>query len=217
MRITTLALSVFLAALAALPVTGWSATYDVQIGPNGTNSYMPENLPPINVGDAVRFVWVSGTHPTVSDSSPAAWPTFTLSSTNSTQTITFTKAGAYPYHCSIHASNLGGGMYAGMIGTITVRGAALATAPALSLLPTLTLFPNPAHGQLTVQLAAPHGADYKLRLSNVLGREMRLLPLSQVAATAGLALDVSNLPAGLYFCSLLVNDKVVTTNRLTLL
>ncbi|MEJ7659936.1 MAG: hypothetical protein WKG07_10080 [Hymenobacter sp.] len=43
--------------------------------------------------------------------------------------------------------------------------------------PALTLFPNPAHGLLTVQLSAQHGFDYKLRLSNVLGREVRLLAL----------------------------------------
>ena len=83
--------------------------------------------------------------------------------------------------------------------------------------PALTLFPNPAHGLLTVQLAAHYGPDYKLRLSNVLGREVRLLPLPLSSAANGLPLDVTGLPAGLYFCSLLVNDKAVSTNRLTLL
>ena len=83
--------------------------------------------------------------------------------------------------------------------------------------PSLTLFPNPAHGLLTVQLSAQHGPDYKLRLSNVLGREVRLLPLPLSSAANGLPLDVTGLPAGLYFCSLLVNDKAVSTNRLTLL
>lgn len=95
--------------------------------------------------------------------------------------------------------------------------AALANMPAQSGAPTLSVFPNPARGLLTVQLLAQHGPDYKLRLSNVLGREVRLLPLPLSTATTGLPLDVTGLPAGLYFCSLLVNDKAVSTNRLTLL
>ena len=83
--------------------------------------------------------------------------------------------------------------------------------------PTLSVFPNPARGLVSVQLSAQHGPDYKLRLSNVLGREVRLMPLSLASASTGVPLDVSGLPAGLYFCSLLVNDKAVSTNRLTLL
>jgi hypothetical protein len=92
-------------------------------------------------------------------------------------------------------------------------------APAPSQLgaPSLSVFPNPARGLLTVQLTAQHGPDYKMRLSNVLGREVRLLPLPLATAATGLPLDVTGLPAGLYFCSLLVNDKAVSTNRLTLL
>jgi hypothetical protein len=95
--------------------------------------------------------------------------------------------------------------------------AALAGMPAQSGAPSLSVFPNPARGLLTVQLVAQHGPDYKLRLSNVLGREVRLLPLPLATAATGLPLDVTGLPAGLYFCSLLVNDKAVSTNRLTLL
>lgn len=95
--------------------------------------------------------------------------------------------------------------------------AALASMPPQAGAPTLSVFPNPARGLLTVQLTAQHGPDYKMRLSNVLGREVRLLPLPLATAATGLPLDVTGLPAGLYFCSLLVNDKAVSTNRLTLL
>ncbi|GAA4508585.1 hypothetical protein GCM10023172_40940 [Hymenobacter ginsengisoli] len=95
--------------------------------------------------------------------------------------------------------------------------AALASMPSQTGAPLLSVFPNPARGLLTVQLTAQHGPDYKMRLSNVLGREVRLLPLPLATAATGLPLDVTGLPAGLYFCSLLVNDKAVSTNRLTLL
>jgi hypothetical protein len=82
--------------------------------------------------------------------------------------------------------------------------------------PTLTVFPNPSQGQLTVQVTGQPGQDYKLRLTNILGREVRLLALRPEQAAAGLTVDLTGLPAGLYFYSLLVNDKVVSTKRLTL-
>jgi plastocyanin len=205
---TTLLLLSLLFGLSA------SATvYDVKIGLNGTNSYDPANLT-IKVGDAVRFVWVSGTHPTMSDSSPAAWATFTPSATNTNQTFTFNQVGSYGYHCTAHAVQ-SGNTYIGMVGNITVQ-TTLAATPAQAAVPTLSFFPNPSRGALTVQVAGQRGQDYKLRLTNILGREVRAQALRPEQAADGLAVDLSGLPAGLYFYSLLVNDKVVSTKRLTL-
>ena len=84
--------------------------------------------------------------------------------------------------------------------------------------PTLSVYPNPGHGQLTVQITGLAGAgqEYRLRLANILGREVRSLSLRPEQASNGLAVDLSGLPAGLYFYSLLANDKVLMTKRLTL-
>jgi hypothetical protein len=82
--------------------------------------------------------------------------------------------------------------------------------------PTLTVFPNPSRGQLTVQAAGLTGQGYKFRLANVLGREVRLLAFRPEQASEALAVDLNGLPAGLYFYSLLINDKIVSTKRLTL-
>jgi len=82
--------------------------------------------------------------------------------------------------------------------------------------PTITVFPNPTRGQLTVQAVGLSGQGYKFRLANVLGREVRLLSFRPEQASEALAVDLNGLPAGLYFYSLLVNDKIVSTKRLTL-
>ena len=82
--------------------------------------------------------------------------------------------------------------------------------------PTITVFPNPSRGQLTVQAMGLSGQGYKFRLANVLGREVRLLSFRPEQASEALAVDLNGLPAGLYFYSLLVNDKIVSTKRLTL-
>lgn len=119
--------------------------------------------------------------------------------------LTFAPAGATTHH----VRNVD-------VGLVSAARTTAQTPTLPPMAPTLSVFPNPGHGQIAVQLAAPHGHDYKFRLSNVLGREVRLLALRPELTVEALPLDVSNLPAGLYFYSLLVNDKVVSTNRLTL-
>ena len=94
--------------------------------------------------------------------------------------------------------------------------AALATYRPVQAVPTLNVFPNPGRGLLTVQLTGLGGQEYKLRLANILGREVRLLALRPEQASEGLAVDLTGLPAGMYFYSLLLNDKIVATKRLTL-
>ena len=94
--------------------------------------------------------------------------------------------------------------------------ATVATYRPVQATPTLNVFPNPSRGQLTVQLTGLAGQEYKLRLANILGREVRLLALRPEQATEGLAMDLTGLPAGMYFYSLLLNDKIVATKRLTL-
>lgn len=210
MRFSTFAFALFAWLLG---LSAEATTYDVKIGLNGANTYDPQNLT-IKVGDAVRFVWISGTHPTMSDSNPAVWATFVPSATNTNQTFTFSQVGSFPYHCTAHAA-LSGTTYIGMIGNITVQ-TALATTAAPVATPSFNLFPNPSRGPLTVQISGQHGQDYKLRLTNILGRELRLQAVRPDQAADGVTVDLTGLPAGLYFYSLLVDDKVVGTKRLTL-
>ncbi len=75
--------------------------------------YLPGTLT-VNCGDTIRFTWVSGTHPTVSET--GAWSTFTISAANTTEDVVLTSPGSYPYYCSFHGAP--GGV--GMSGTITV-------------------------------------------------------------------------------------------------
>jgi hypothetical protein len=115
-------------------------------------------------------------------------------------------------------------LLAGLPGRASTRGhdgrtsqlAVLAYHAEQTAAPTLSVFPNPSRGQLTVQVTGPTGQDYKLRLANVLGREVRLLAFRPEQAAAGVAVDLTGLPTGMYFYSLLVNDKIVSTKRLTL-
>lgn len=166
----------------------------------------------VNVGDFVTWNYATGnsSHPTMSDSSPAAWETFPLTPGTSKK-IQFTTAGVYPYHCTIH-----GTATAGMRGVITVQATPTATEDARLAALALSLFPNPSRGYVTVQLRQRPGPDYKLRISNVIGQEIRSVGLRPDLTAAGLPLNLTDLPGGVYFYSLLVDGKVASTKRLIL-
>ncbi|UOQ72315.1 T9SS type A sorting domain-containing protein [Hymenobacter cellulosilyticus] len=67
-----------------------------------------------------------------------------------------------------------------------------------------------------VSLVPKTGENYKLRFSNIIGREVRMISLKPEIEAEGMQINLSDLPAGVYFYSLLVNDKVVSTKRLIL-
>ena len=133
----------------------------------------------------------------------------------SSRTVTlpaFTTVGSYSYHCMAH-----GGPLSGQYGILNVKPATpTATFDARAAGVELSVYPNPSHGQVTVKMEQKAGADYKLRLSNIIGQEIRTVALRPELTAAGLPLDLSDLRAGVYFYSLLVDGKVASTKRLVL-
>ncbi|MCC3159202.1 T9SS type A sorting domain-containing protein [Hymenobacter sp. 15J16-1T3B] len=195
--------------LLLLQVPAWAATVVVQVR---DFEYSPQvvNIAP---GDVVRFQWVSGTHPTVSDSSPAAFAAFTPSASVPTRDVTFNTAGTYDYHCTAH----GAAGRVGMWGSVSVSPAnptREATKQAAAL---LNVYPNPVRGgeaTLTMSDLKP-GQAYRLRITNIIGREVQNVALRPDIVTNGQPISFSALPAGLYICSVLSNDKVLATKRVT--
>ncbi|GAA3972151.1 hypothetical protein GCM10022407_17430 [Hymenobacter antarcticus] len=170
----------------------------------------------IQTGDIVRFVWQAGVHPTVAENG-TSWATFTPSASRPTTDITFNTAGAVPYYCSLHAAP-GQPLGQGMNGLINVTARTpTATLNAKEAGISVSVFPNPSRGQITVKLDQKFGnGDYKLRLSNIIGQEIRSVALKPEAFTGGTVLDLTDLRAGMYFYTLLVDGKVITTKRLVL-
>lgn len=187
-------------------LSSYAATVVVEVG---DNFYRPATVT-IRPGDQVRFLNVgSSVHPTVSDSNPALWQTFVISTSNTSfTTAQLTTAGTFAYHCSAHT---------GMNGSIVVDpNAPLSTLEAKATGAMLSIYPNPSKGAVVVTVNQKVGSSYKLRLTNILGREIRSFVLQPEAASAGLPLNLSDLPAGMYFYSLVLNDKVVATKRFVL-
>ncbi|MDB5269787.1 MAG: hypothetical protein JWP58_2827 [Hymenobacter sp.] len=177
------------------------------------NTTQDRDIRNINVGDVVTFTYPTGnsSHPTMSDN--GAFPTFQMNASSRSVTLpAFNVVGTYPYHCMAH-----GGPLSGQYGVLTVVAATpTATLDARAAGLEVNVYPNPSRGQVTVQLNQKAGADYKLRLSNIIGQEVRTVALKPELTTAGLALDLSELRTGVYFYSLVVDGKVASTKRLVL-
>ncbi|GAB3828002.1 hypothetical protein GCM10028895_40960 [Pontibacter rugosus] len=84
-----------------------------------------------------------------------------------------------------------------------------------SSLPSINAYPNPSRGLTSLALNLPGNDSYKIRISNTIGK---VLAVQEVAPTekAKIDLDLTSLPSGIYFYSLLVNGKTVETKRLVL-
>ena len=195
-------------ALLAMPLGPLlAATITVEVGDNFYRG--PDGTATIrmSVNDVLVFQNAgSNTHPTAS----AQWTTFIINRTTPTRTFPAASfaAGTYPFFCTSHA---------GMEATLIVSAAVpTATLDARSAGIALNVYPNPSRGQVTVQLNQKAGAAYQLRLNNIIGQEIRTIALKPELTAAGLPIDLSALRAGMYFYSLLVDGKVVTTKRLVL-
>lgn len=177
------------------------------------NSYTPQSVTAAP-GDNIVFTYATGAagqHPTAADN--GGFLTFAMDATHRTHTLNLATAGTYGYHCQFH-----GRPGAAMFGTIVVR--PLGTRPEAALAPALVTFPNPASAtrdeRVTVSFNQRAGTDGKLRLLNVIGRTVRETPIRRAAETGEtiLKLDIADLPAGVYFTSLMLGERVVETRRL---
>lgn len=93
--------------------------------------------------------------------------------------------------------------------------AALAPGREIKPVPSINAYPNPSRGITRLALSLPGDNTYKIRISNTIGRVIRVHELAP-AESMEVELDLSSYPSGVYFYSLLVNDKTVETKRLVL-
>ena len=207
-----------IAALLLSAASAFAANITILVGDNyyrgPGNTTLDRDVRTITLGDQVTWSYVGqSSHPTMSDSSPALWATFPMNSASTTFRYTFNTVGTFPYHCTAHGNAAG----LGQSGLITVVAAnPTATLDSREAGISLDVYPNPSRGQVTVKLTQKAGQTYQLRLSNIIGQEIRTIALKPELTAAGLPLDLSDLRTGVYFYSLLVDGKVASTKRLVL-
>jgi len=82
--------------------------------------------------------------------------------------------------------------------------------------PTLAAYPNPSRGETTITLSQAAGEKYKIRISNAIGRVVKTIDVAETTGDTQIEVNLSELPSGFYFYSLLANDKMIETKRLVL-
>ncbi len=119
-----LASSILLMMLTIVPMVSVFATKHVINVQN--YSFSPSSITDVQVGDTIRWVWVSGSHTTTSTTIPAGAATWDhpINSTSTFYEYAVTLSGTYNYKCTPHAAM-------GMVGSFTVNG----SVPTLSVTP----------------------------------------------------------------------------------
>ena len=81
---------------------------------------------------------------------------------------------------------------------------------------TLDAYPNPSRGEVVFTLTQSAGDVYKVRISNAIGRVVKTIEVKDNGQIQQIEANLTELPNGLYFYSLLANDKMIETKRLIL-
>jgi plastocyanin len=203
MRFFTRPLLVLGTALSLLASPLSAATVNITVG---DNFYSPATVSAAP-GDQIVFTYQgSRSHPTVSDN--AAFATFPMDPSHRTHTLSFNAAGTYAFHCQVHGL--------AMAGQVVVQPTGLRDDAAVA--PMLAAFPNPTSasrdGEVTITFNQKPGTEGRIRLLNVIGRVVREQTLRPQGGEIRQAFDIADLPAGVYFTSLMIGDRVVDTRRL---
>jgi plastocyanin len=188
------------AAVFGGSLTGSAATANVLVGSGGL-VFTPATTN-IAVNDRVIWTWAGNNHSTTSDTN-GLWDSLVSNSPHSF-TNTFTSAGTFPYHCTIHGS-------LGMKGTIIVASP--------NVPPTVSIT-NPVSGAV---FAAPANVTIQAPASDTDGTvtNVQFLVGSTVlsnAATAPFSAVTNNLAAGSYTLSAIASDNngATATNQVTI-
>jgi len=80
-----------------------------------------------------------------------------------------------------------------------------------------TVYPNPANNTFNAIINSDAGGDYSLRVTDVAGKTEISKTLNLIKGAQTLAVDVSNLSAGVYFVTLVSNDGKADTQKLVIM
>ncbi|MGB7746222.1 MAG: Ig-like domain-containing protein [Verrucomicrobiia bacterium] len=187
-------------AIFGCSLSGFAATANVLIGSGGF-VFTPATTN-IAVNDRVIWTWAGNNHSTTSDTN-GLWDSLVNNSPHSF-TNTFTSAGTFPYHCTIHV-NLG------MKGTIIVAAANLPPTVSITNPASGTVFAAPAN--VTIQAAAADGEGTVTNVQFLVGANV-----VTNKATAPFSAVTNNLAAGSYTLFAIASDNsgATATNAVTI-
>ena len=167
-------------------------------------SFTPANFM-VNVGDTVKWQWVSGSHTTTSNGVPTGAFTWNASISAATPTFSYpvTQIGFYLFHCVPHASQMTGTFQA-QIGTGVQTINPFAN--------TFSVLTNPVKDHFTINLNLIAASNVRLSLYDLMGKEISVLANENMPSgnyTPTYYMD-EKLQKGYYFLVAKIGDLSVT-------
>ncbi len=131
----------------------------------GGNLFSPDSINVV-VGDTVKFLWVSGTHNTTSQTIPSGAAPWSKSMTSANDSLDYivTVAGEYNYSCTLHA---------GMIGKFIATGGPTGIKN-LSKSGSFILYPNPVNDSFTISYSLQRDTQVELSVFDITGKRMQV-------------------------------------------
>ena len=189
---TFLAGSAMVLFCLAVPLSGVGATVNVSV----INFAFSPPTNNINPGDTVVWTWVPGAnfHNVTSTDTPQAWPASATLNGPATFSVTFPKAGNFPYECTVHLFK----------GLINVASASVPPDVFITNPTAGTVFSEPAN--VTIQVTATNSANTVTNVQFLVGSSVLTNETSPPfsAVTDGLA-------AGDYTLSAIASDNMGLT------
>jgi plastocyanin len=189
---TFLAGSVVVLFCLALPLSGVGATANVSV----VNFAFDPPTNNINPGDTVVWTWVPGAnfHNVTSTDTPQAWPASATLNGPATFSVTFPKAGNFPYECTVHLFK----------GSIIVASASVPPNVFITSPTAGAVFSEPAN--VTIQVTATNSANTVTNVQFLVGSSVltneTVPPFSVVT---------DSLAAGDYTLSAIASDNMGLT------
>lgn len=81
------------------------------------------------------------------------------------------------------------------------------------LVAAIKIYPNPAHGSINITIEGSISATHRVTLTNSIGIQVKNTSIAGETAT----IDISDVVAGMYFCTIYSEDGKLTTRRISVL
>lgn len=162
-----------------------------------SNSFSPNSITNVQVGDVIRWTLDGGSHTTTSVSVPAGASTwdYTFSGIGDTFDYTVTVAGSYSYKCNFHG---------GMTGTFTALVLGVENNKDVAL---FSVFPSLFNNFINVT----HPFKTSIVLIDVYGK---LVYFSEVSQTEQTIISSSELDKGLYILVMKTSNNIVEKRKI---
>ncbi|WP_242926816.1 T9SS type A sorting domain-containing protein [Pontibacter vulgaris] len=189
-------------ALTGAQLLGFALNAHSEVAGHKVNA----GVSPVNKGGATVWKMMPEKQKSLVLSAQNARPAFIISDNEHNCSKIYESAVAPSFH-SVETASIGKSMYS----AITL--AAFAPGRDIKELPSIHAYPNPSRGITRFSLNHSGNDNYKIRVSNTIGRVIHTQELT-AADNTDLVLNMESWPAGVYFYSLLVNNKTIETKRL---